>query len=73
MQDLKSTEERQKEIVEAAKVLFFEKGYEQTSTVDIMRAVLFVFGIPGDCGQESKTRDTCSPGHKYIKNNLNFI
>lgn len=39
MQDLKSTEERQKEIVEAAKVLFFEKGYEQTSTVDIMRAV----------------------------------
>ena len=39
MHDLKSTEERQKEIIEAAKVLFFEKGYEQTSTVDIMRAV----------------------------------
>mgnify|MGYP003295983096 CR=1 FL=1 len=39
MHDSKSTEERQKEIIEAAKVLFYEKGYEQTSTVDIMRAV----------------------------------
>lgn len=39
MHDSKSTEERQKEIIEAAKGLFFTKGYEQTSTVDIMRAV----------------------------------
>ena len=39
MSDSKSTEERQREIIEAAKQLFFIKGYEQTSTVDIMRSV----------------------------------
>lgn len=39
MKDSKSTQERQKEIVEAAKKLFFSKGYEATSTVDIMKAV----------------------------------
>lgn len=39
MQDSKSTAERQQEIIEAAKSLFFTKGYEQTSTVDIMRSV----------------------------------
>lgn len=35
----KSTEERRKEIVGAAWQLFITKGYEQTSTVDIMNAV----------------------------------
>lgn len=35
----KSTDERRKEIVDAAKALFFSKGYEATSTVDIMKAV----------------------------------
>lgn len=39
MYDSKPTEERKKEIMEAAKVLFYEKGFEQTSTVDIMHAV----------------------------------
>lgn len=39
MKDSKSTKERQKEIIEAARELFFTKGYEATSTVDIMKAV----------------------------------
>ncbi len=39
MSDPKPTEERRKEIVEAARKLFLSKGYEATSTVDIMNAV----------------------------------
>ncbi len=39
MSDQKPTEERRKEIVEAARKLFLSKGYEATSTVDIMNAV----------------------------------
>ena len=39
MKDSNFMQERQKEIVEAAKQLFFSKGYEATSTVDIMKAV----------------------------------
>lgn len=39
MSDPKSTEERRNEIVEAARKLFLSKGYEATSTVDIMNAV----------------------------------
>ncbi|MCR5099435.1 MAG: TetR/AcrR family transcriptional regulator [Lachnospiraceae bacterium] len=39
MSDPKSTEERRKEIIEAARKLFLSKGYEATSTVDIMNAV----------------------------------
>lgn len=39
MSDPKSTEERRSEIVEAARKLFLAKGYEATSTVDIMNAV----------------------------------
>lgn len=39
MSDPKSTEERRGEIVEAARKLFLSKGYEATSTVDIMKTV----------------------------------
>ena len=39
MSDPKPTEERRSEIVEAARKLFLIKGYEATSTVDIMNAV----------------------------------
>ena len=39
MSDPKPSEERRREIVEAAKKLFLSKGYEATSTVDIMNAV----------------------------------
>lgn len=39
MSDPKPTEERRSEIVEAARILFLSKGYEATSTVDIMNAV----------------------------------
>ena len=39
MSDPKPTEERRSEIVEAARTLFLSKGYEATSTVDIMKAV----------------------------------
>jgi AcrR family transcriptional regulator len=39
MSDPKPTEERRSEIVEAARTLFLSKGYEATSTVDIMNAV----------------------------------
>ena len=39
MSDPRSTEERRTEIVEAARKLFLSKGYEATSTVDIMNAV----------------------------------
>jgi len=39
MSDSKSTQERQKEILEAARQLFFTKGYEATTTTDIMKCV----------------------------------
>lgn len=39
MAEAKSTEERRREIVEAARRLFHTKGYEETSTADIMNAV----------------------------------
>lgn len=39
MSEPKSTEERRKEIISAARHLFFTKGYEATSTTDIMKAV----------------------------------
>ena len=39
MAESKPTEQRRKEIVDAARQLFLVKGYEATSTVDIMKAV----------------------------------
>ena len=39
MSESKSTEERRREIINAARHLFFTKGYEATSTTDIMKAV----------------------------------
>lgn len=39
MSDPKSTEDRRSEIVAAARKLFLSKGYEATSTVDIINAV----------------------------------
>ena len=39
MSDPKPGQERRSEIVEAARKLFLSKGYEATSTVDIMKAV----------------------------------
>ncbi len=39
MSDPKPTEERRSEIIEAAGKLFLSKGYEATSTLDIMNAV----------------------------------
>lgn len=39
MSDIKSTKERQKEILDAAELLFASKGYDATSVSDIMKAV----------------------------------
>lgn len=39
MAEIKSSDERRKEIIGAARQLFIEKGYDATSTTDIMKAV----------------------------------
>lgn len=39
MAEIKSSDERRKEIVSAARQLFIKKGYDATSTTDIMKAV----------------------------------
>lgn len=39
MAEIKSSDERRKEIIGAARQLFIEKGYDTTSTTDIMKAV----------------------------------
>ena len=44
MTESKPTEERRKEIIEAARRLFLTKGYQATGTADIMNAVGFAKG-----------------------------
>ncbi|MDD6039293.1 MAG: TetR/AcrR family transcriptional regulator [bacterium] len=39
MAEIKSSDERRKEIIGAARQLFIDKGYDATSTTDIMKAV----------------------------------